>query len=290
MLPLALLITLRSNVGHPSHLFSVGSQPIPLIIRSLPPPPPSSSFSIPNTDGHSGDAAVNYVTTHVLTETEAGLASGADPVDALPGIFQRLADGLYRALTESEELVVDKLRAGTTATLALLSPTRVIVANVGDSRGVLCRGGQAVPLTRQHRPDDPEELDRIMAAGGRVTFVGVPRVDGQLAMTRAIGAFHLADQGVIAEPDVSVHTIDASQDAFLVLGTDGLFDVVRDEEVVATVMACDSVSEAASALSELALAYGTRDNVTAMVVALPAWDELFAVPEVASRNYARRAN
>jgi serine/threonine protein phosphatase PrpC len=211
-------------------------------------------------------------------------------VEALPGIFQRLADGLYHALTESEELVVDKLRAGTTATLALLSPTHLIVASVGDSRGVLCRGGQAVPLTRQHRPDDPEELDRIRAAGGRVTFVGVPRVDGQLAMTRAIGAFHLADQGVIAEPDISVHAIDASQDAFLVLGTDGLFDVVRDEEVVATVMACDSVSEAASALSDLALAYGTRDNVTAMVVALPAWDELFAVPEVASRNHARRAN
>ena len=228
--------------------------------------------------------------SHVLPELESGLAGDADAVEALPGVFQRLTDGLYDSLTQSEDVVVDKLRAGTTATLALLSASHLVLANVGDSRGLLCRSGRPVPLPRQHRPDDPDELDRVMAAGGRVTFVGVPRVDGQLAMTRAIGAFHLTEHGVTSQPDIVVHDVDTSKDAFLVLGTDGLFDVVRDEEIVATVMGAESVSEAASALSDLALAYGTRDNVTAVVVALPAWDEPFAVPEVMSRNYARRAN
>lgn len=109
-------------------------------------------------------------------------------------------------------------------------------------------------------------------------------------MTRAIGAFHLAHQGVVADPDVRELRIDASNDAFLVLGTDGLFDVVHDDEIVATVMKCETPSEAARDLSELALSYGARDNVTAMVVPLPAWKMQFPLPDVPLRNFTRRSS
>lgn len=234
--------------------------------------------------------AVRYVTEHLMAAADEALSTSNPPATAMRNIFKTLSTGLYTDLTAAEEVVVDHLRSGTTCSLALLSGNEVVIGHVGDSRMLLCRGGEAVPLTRQHRPDDPDELARVAAAGGRVTFVGVPRVNGQLAMTRAIGAFHLANQGVVADPDVRELELDPALDAFMVLGTDGLFDVMCDDEVIATVMQAESPADAANALSELALAHGARDNITAVVVALPAWHSSFAMPEIASRNFTRRAS
>ncbi|XP_039066776.1 probable protein phosphatase 2C 75 isoform X2 [Hibiscus syriacus] len=76
---------------------------------------------------------------------------------------------------------------GSTAVIALLTPDHIVVANCGDSRAVLYRGGKAIPLSFDHKPDRPDELARIEAAGGRVIFVNGARVEGILAMSRAIG-------------------------------------------------------------------------------------------------------
>lgn len=59
------------------------------------------------------------------------------------------------------------------------------VANAGDSRAVLCRGGAAVELSEDHKPEDPSERARIQAAGGTVTADG--RVNDGLNLSRAIG-------------------------------------------------------------------------------------------------------
>ncbi|KAG8652831.1 probable protein phosphatase 2C 75 isoform X3 [Manihot esculenta] len=76
---------------------------------------------------------------------------------------------------------------GSTAVLALLTQEHIVVANCGDSRAVLCRGGRAIPLSFDQKPDRPDELARIEAAGGHVIFVNGARVEGILAMSRAIG-------------------------------------------------------------------------------------------------------
>ena len=60
-----------------------------------------------------------------------------------------------------------------------------MVANAGDSRCVLCRGGQAVELSFDHKPEDEPEKARIEKAGGKVTGDG--RVNGGLNLSRAIG-------------------------------------------------------------------------------------------------------
>ncbi|KAH9647392.1 putative protein phosphatase 2C 75 [Citrus sinensis] len=77
--------------------------------------------------------------------------------------------------------------SGSTAVVALLTSEHIIVANCGDSRAVLCRAGRAIPLSCDHKPDRPDELARIEASGGRVIFVNGARVEGILAMSRAIG-------------------------------------------------------------------------------------------------------
>lgn len=59
------------------------------------------------------------------------------------------------------------------------------MANAGDSRCVLCRKGQAIEMSIDHKPEDAEELERIRKAGGKVTLDG--RVNGGLNLSRAIG-------------------------------------------------------------------------------------------------------
>lgn len=60
------------------------------------------------------------------------------------------------------------------------------VANIGDSRAVLCRGGQPLPLSIDHKPDLTEERNRIEKAGG---FVKEGRVNGTLSLSRSFGDF-----------------------------------------------------------------------------------------------------
>lgn len=81
---------------------------------------------------------------------------------------------------------------GSTAVVAVVSPAEIVVANCGDSRAVLCRGGRALPLSSDHKPDRPDELVRIEEAGGRVIYWDGARVLGVLAMSRAIGIFNLS--------------------------------------------------------------------------------------------------
>jgi len=73
--------------------------------------------------------------------------------------------------------------------VALLRDNQLFVANAGDSRCVLCRDGQAVNMSDDHKPEDPDEQERIVNAGGRVTCDG--RVNGGLNLSRAIGTTNI---------------------------------------------------------------------------------------------------
>lgn len=98
--------------------------------------------------------------------------------------------------------------------------------NAGDSRTVLGIKGRAKPLSFDHKPQNEGEKARIVAAGG---FVDFGRVNGNLALSRAIGDFEFkksADlppeqQIVTALPDVTVHEM-SDDDEFLVVACDGM--------------------------------------------------------------------
>ncbi|VAH39673.1 unnamed protein product [Triticum turgidum subsp. durum] len=120
---------------------------------------------------------------------------------------------------------------GSTAVVALLVRDRLIVANCGDSRAVLSRGGVAVPLSHDHKPDRPDEMARIKAAGGKVMYMNGARVRGILAMSRALG-HRLLKPEVICEPEISI-TERCEDDDCLILASDGLWDVISNK------VACD---------------------------------------------------
>lgn len=108
----------------------------------------------------------------------------------------------------------------------------------------MCRGGVAFDLTIDHKPNLPSELKRIEDLGGQVTWdgylgpdrqpvlgMGAWRVNDTLAVSRAIGD-KLDQPFISSEPDI--FTLDKKQgaDTFIVLASDGLWDVISSEECV----------------------------------------------------------
>ncbi|KAF5203412.1 phosphatase 2C [Thalictrum thalictroides] len=170
---------------------------------------------------------------------------------------------------------------GSTAIVALIGTNQVIVANCGDSRAVLAREGVAVPLSSDHKPDRPDEMERVEAAGGRVINWNGYRVLGVLATSRSIGDQYLKPY-VISVPEVSI-TERTVKDEFLILASDGLWDVMTNEVACQVVRRClsgrigrkcsnsvkgSSAGEAAAVLVELAMARGTKDNISVVVIEL----------------------
>ncbi|KAG2634469.1 probable protein phosphatase 2C 68 [Panicum virgatum] len=164
---------------------------------------------------------------------------------------------------------------GSTAVVAVVEERRVVVAHCGDSRAVLCRGGDGaapVALSSDHKPDRADEQARIEAAGGRVIFWEGARVLGVLAMSRAIGDGYLKPY-VCSVPEVTVADL-ADGDECLILASDGLWDVVSNEAACEVARAClrrgreKWCAEAAALLTKLALARRSADNVSVVVVDL----------------------
>ena len=159
------------------------------------------------------------------------------------------------------------LSDGTTALAAVIQDgTSMTIAHVGDSRGVLCRDGEAVVVTHDHKPELEEERRRIEAAGGFVSYIGCWRAMGILAMSRAIGDIFLKPY-VSAIPDVRVVQL-GDRDEFVVLASDGVYDVFDNDEVVTIARGATDPQQAANVLTNSAFAAGSLDNLTAVVIAL----------------------
>lgn len=122
---------------------------------------------------------------------------------------------------------------GCTATVVLVTPSQIFCANAGDSRSVLQRTNKTVPLSNDHKPDDPLEKARIESCGG---FVDENRVNGSLNLSRSFGDFEykstssksFKEQMVICDPEITV-TERTPEDDFIVLACDGIWDCLSNE-------------------------------------------------------------
>eukprot|EP00803_Ostreobium_quekettii_P009888 evm.model.scf_1014.5 EVM.evm.TU.scf_1014.5 scf_1014:36945-39348(+) len=130
--------------------------------------------------------------------------------------------------------------AGATAVVAVKRGAELFVANAGDSRGVLARGGAAVAMSKDHKPGLKDEKARIFKAGGFVSEIAnQDRVNGNLNVSRAIGDLKYKsnkklaprEQIITAEPEVR-HFDLTGDDRFFVLACDGVWDVMTNQEVV----------------------------------------------------------
>ncbi|XP_057443748.1 probable protein phosphatase 2C 8 [Lotus japonicus] len=241
-------------------------------------------------DGHGGTVVANACRErmHLLLaeEVKQGLASGDQGFDwfrAMYSCFMRMDNEIGGGGGDDDVTVGEGNTAGSTAAVVVVGKEEIVVANCGDSRAVLCRGGLAIQLSRDHKPDLPDEKERIEAAGGRVIGWNGNRVLGVLATSRSIGD-HCMKPFVISKPEINVDAR-TELDEFLVVATDGLWDVVTNEYVCEVVRSClrgqmrrnmikhestrsDHAAEAATLLAELAMARGSKDNISIIVIQL----------------------
>lgn len=124
-------------------------------------------------------------------------------------------------------------------------------------------------LSTKHTPDLPEEKERVQKAGGAVVWYGTWRVNGLLSVSRSIGDKSL-NSVVIAEPSVRIEPC-TEQDEFLIVATDGLWDLVKHEEACEMVRECIKNAPTqrkmmAQMLVDEAIKRKASDNVTVLVV------------------------
>ncbi|XP_054798616.1 protein phosphatase 2C 53-like [Prosopis cineraria] len=251
-------------------------------------------------DGHGGSQVANYCRDRIhlaLAEeiefVKDGLISGSIKPDCQNQWEKAFANCFLKVDAEvggnTNFGVIAPETVGSTAVVAIICSSHIIVANCGDSRAVLCRGKEPMALSVDHKPNRDDEYARIEATGGKVIQWNGHRVFGVLAMSRSIGDRYLKPW-IIPEPEVTFIPR-AKDDECLILASDGLWDVMTNEE------ACDlaqrrillwhkkngvplpqergegidpAAQAAAEYLSNRALQKGSKDNTTVIVVDLKA--------------------
>jgi len=204
-------------------------------------------------DGHGGDECSNFlvdalpksIRNQMYAEREAlrnaiessrGVRSGShseQSEDATSELMRRILKTAY--LRTDKEFISPKSapQSGSTAATVLLMGRRLFVANVGDSRVVLCRGGgQCVELTSDHKPSRPDEAARVRAAGG---FILHKRVMGELAITRAFGdkSFKMGIKAMLDDDPDEIANSGMSDDA---LAKDLTAPLVSSEPEIASMV------------------------------------------------------
>ncbi|XP_068639744.1 probable protein phosphatase 2C 27 [Aristolochia californica] len=161
--------------------------------------------------------------------------------------------------------------SGTTALTALIFGRTMLVANAGDCRAVLGKRGRAVELSKDHKPNSSSEKLRIEKLGG-VIYDGY--LNGQLSVARALGDWHMkGPKGsacpLSAEPELQ-ETVLTEEDEFLIMGCDGLWDVMSSQCAVTTVrkelMLHNDPERCSRVLVREALKRNTCDNLTVIVI------------------------
>lgn len=209
-------------------------------------------------DGHLSREVPDYLRAHLF-----------DNIINEPDFWTEPDKAIRKAYRVTDSDILEKAaqlgKGGSTAVTAILiNCRRLVVANVGDSRAVICKNGVAKQLSVDHQPST--ERERIENRGGFVSnFPGdVPRVDGQLAVARAFGDKSLKEH-LSSEPDVTVEEIDADTE-FIILASDGLWTVMSNQEAADSIRNIKDARSAAKHLTEEALSRNSKDDISCIVV------------------------
>jgi len=219
-------------------------------------------------DGHAGNRCANFLVNSLPSELVKETSSNGLGIPS-EEIFRKIFKSLDQMWLESAAMKEPKIEDGSTALCVALESNELIVANCGDCRAILCQAGQTIALTRDHRPTDETEQQRIVNQGG--TVIG-GRLQGQLAVSRAFGNYEFKESQILSsEPEV--HHVSLNTDVeYLVVGSDGLYDHFTNEEVISFIkngLMNNSNTNLESIVKELvdeAIDRGSDDNITIMVV------------------------
>lgn len=237
-------------------------------------------------DGHAGKIAADICSKDLVEKIQGEFMTE----DILKGITDTgsystdlVEQTVKKSFLKMDSLLRDQLkkegdRSGTTCTALLIAPKHYFFINCGDSRGMLTREGKVKFATKDHKPTNDDERERIVAAGG---LVMTQRINGSLAVSRALGDFdYKADEGrkateqlVSPEPDVVCIEREPSNDQFICLACDGIFDVFSNEDLSDFITSRLQISQKYDVITaeivDTSLHKGSRDNMSVILIALP---------------------
>ncbi|EHA8586817.1 putative protein phosphatase 2C 2 [Cocos nucifera] len=235
-------------------------------------PTPSAFYGV--FDGHGGPDAAAYIRRHatrfLFEEASFPQASRVDNA-FLDEVESSIRKSFLNAdLALANDCTISS-SSGTTALTAFVLGRLLLVANIGDCRAVLCHKGEAVEMSQDHRPIHEAELQRIKESGG---FVDDGYLNGVLSVTRALGDWDMkfprsSCSPLISEPEFR-QTILTEEDEFLIMGCDGIWDVMSSQHAVSIVRRGlrrhDNPEQCARDLVMEALQLKAIDNLTVIVV------------------------
>ncbi|CAF3727567.1 unnamed protein product [Rotaria sp. Silwood1] len=127
--------------------------------------------------------------------------------------------------------------SGSVCITALISPKKIYLINVGDSRGIIIsKDGEVLASTKDHKPNVRKEEERILRAGGKITksVNDVLRVQNLLAMSRSLGDYSLDKDIILSIPDIIEYPRN-SLSSYIIIASDGIWDVMNNEQVASFV-------------------------------------------------------
>ncbi|XP_027365538.1 probable protein phosphatase 2C 49 [Abrus precatorius] len=241
-------------------------------------PTPSAFYGV--FDGHGGPEAAAYIRKNVIKFFFEDVSF--PQTSEVNNVFlQEVEDSLRKAFLLADSALADdcgvNTSSGTTALTALIFGRLLMVANAGDCRAVLCRKGEAIDMSQDHRPIYPAERRRVEELGG---FIDDGYLNGVLSVTRALGDWDMklpkgAPSPLIAEPELR-QVILTEEDEFLIIGCDGIWDVMSSQHAVSLVRRGlrrhDDPEKCARDLVMEALRLNTFDNLTVIIVCFSSLD------------------
>lgn len=243
-------------------------------------------------DGHGGVRCADFLKqnlhTFILTDSELH----TDPKNVISRSFVRAENSFFE---EARRAGLDK--SGSCGIVVLIIKDNCYIANLGDSRAILSsnKGAKFFPLSKDHKPFEPNEMARIIQAGGYVyqsnnynsipAAVGPYRVfPGRLSVSRTIGDIYAKVTQYGGNPNVIIPTPEirnfklTSDHDFILICSDGIFDRVENSQAIECIWNSfrknysleigQKCIIAAKALMQLAFDRKSMDNVTVIVVAL----------------------
>ncbi|CAG9330734.1 unnamed protein product [Blepharisma stoltei] len=259
--------------------------------RSGEPWPRCSFFGV--YDGHGGAACADFLRDNLHQYVIRNHYFPHNPKEAIRNGFEA-AERAFLELAERNQPVE---RSGSCANVVLIVGDNCYVANVGDSRAVMSGDGgtKIYPLSKDHKPCEEKERQRIINNGGKVyqstaqvqgsQIAGPYRIfPGRLSVSRTIGdieakmpSYNGNPNVLISTPEIKAFRIHQDFD-FIILATDGIFDKMTNKEVIKSAWSCiyDSKTRNAHQLCGIAvenvmstaLNKKTTDNVTVVMVGL----------------------
>ncbi|GAB4830625.1 hypothetical protein Ancab_020391 [Ancistrocladus abbreviatus] len=242
-------------------------------------PKPSAFYGV--FDGHGGPDAAAYVKKNLMKfffeDVRFPQATEVDEV-----FLEEVESSIRKAFLLADLALADDCSisssSGTTALTALIFGRLLMVANAGDCRAVLCRKGEAIDMSQDHRPIYPSERRRVEDLGG---YVDDGYLNGVLSLSRALGDWDMkfpkgSSSPLIAEPEFR-QIILTEDDEFLIIGCDGIWDVMSSQHAVSIVRrglrTHDDPEQCARDLIMEALRLNTFDNLTAIIVCVSSIDQ-----------------